>query len=179
MANSTPLSSLLKIVAPLALAAFFSNGACAQNGDNNKPWRLLCETNSCRMYSSAYASNGTVISSISLKNANESDLFGVLTLPHGLHIPSGVTVEIDEKVSLQPNLIDCSKSYCRAMFGVSSQIIAALIDGKELRVNIVDSGTHKLVSIIYSLEGFNHSYENFLQQINSTSTIQLRPSISG
>ena len=65
------------------------------------------------------------------------------------------------------------------MFGVSSQIIAALIDGKELRVNIVDSGTHKLVSIIYSLEGFNHSYENFLQQINSTSTIQLRPSISG
>ena len=88
-------------------------------------------------------------------------MFGILTLPLGLHIPSGVKVSIDDKLTYQPKLIDCGLEFCRAIFSVSHQILDAYKKGWLANVVIVDSKTQKKLLIKYGLSGFTQAFNQF------------------
>ena len=113
------------------------------------------------MYSDAKMADGRIVSSITLRAMQGGNVIGIMTLPHGLHIPSGVTMQVDGIGAFKPNLIDCGAQFCRAAFGLTDMILAAFKKGKTSTVVIVDSKSQKKLSVRYSLAGFSKAYNSY------------------
>jgi len=141
---------------------------------DQKAWHIDCQKNrSCRIQSHIHSKENIIVSSFSLltiktKKKDETKLIGIITLPLGIHIPSGITVNFDNKISVKANLLDCEMVGCRAIFTVEEIILDQMKKGDSIRVRMVDSQSRKGLVFQYSLYGFAFVYENFLFRDNKS-----------
>lgn len=139
------------------------------NAINQKAWNLVCnkEKKACRVYGHIMADNKIIVSSFSIlklkiKNKKEPKLVGSVILPLGLHIPSGIKIRFDNKVTVKANLIECKTKGCRALFTAEQKIIDQMQKGKTVYITIVDSRSRKKLRLQYSLKGFTKIYKQFV-----------------
>ena len=133
-------------------------------------WALLCNNKKqCQVYANIKTDKNIIASSFSLikakvSNKTERQIVGVILVPLGLHIPSGVKVTIDNTISFKANLVECKQKGCRALFATSGKLLNYLNTGKKASIIIVDSKTRKKVILSYYLNGFPKIYSQFAGQ---------------
>lgn len=132
-------------------------------------WTIICpkKKGPCSLYAHIKTDKNIIVSSITILKMKVKDLkspkiIAIAMLPLGLHIPSGVTIKIDESISFKANLLDCKKAGCRAVFPVSDKIFNHMIIGDKIKVIILDSTSRKSLSLNYTLNNFGKSYKAFL-----------------
>lgn len=140
----------------------------AKKPAEKKAWALICNKNkkNCRLYAHIKTDQNVVASSLSLMNLkvkgmNSEQTVAIIMLPLGLHIPSGVTVQIDKSLNFKANLIECKSAGCRAIFNVKHNVLAHMLTGKKINVVIVDSQSRKQLRLAYSLKDFDKTYKAF------------------
>ncbi len=156
------------LFASLAVSGLINSAAAEIKSKSN--WSLLCNKNkNCRVYANIKSDKNIIASSVSLikakvSNKTEKQIVGVIHVPLGLHIPSGVKVTVDNKISFKANLIECKNKGCRALFATSEKLLGVLNAGEKLTILIVDSKTRKTLKLSYSLQGFPKVYQKFAGQ---------------
>ncbi len=135
---------------------------------DQKAWQLSCKKQkACKIYGYIVSDKKVIVSSISLmhlkvKGQKKRKLVGIVMLPLGLHIPSGVRLSFDNKVKVKANLVECKLKGCRALFTAEKIIIEQMKKGKTVHITIVDSKTRKGLKLQYGLKGFSKIYKEFL-----------------
>ncbi len=158
----------LMAISFIFVMVFFPGQNTAEGKTN---WQLTCDTNKrlCHMISALKNKNARVISVFRLQKVNSRKLNGKITMamldiPLGLHIPSGVIIRVDKKVTIKATLVDCLKKGCRAVFNATSKVIDAMQKGSYATVHIVDSKSRKKLILNYSLVGFTKTWSSFQQR---------------
>ncbi len=162
------IASLIIIAATAAAPMRAAAKDPAEKTAAKKAWALICakDKTNCRLYAQIKTDQNIVASSVSLvkmkvKGIKEAQTVAFIMLPLGLHIPSGVTVQVDKKITIKANLIECKAAGCRAIFNVSKNVLNHMLDGKKVNVVIVDSKSRKQLRLGYSLAGFDQTYKAF------------------
>ena len=138
------------------------------NAINQTGWKLTCDNkNICKIYDTIISDKKVVVSSFSLvklkiKGQKKKKLVGVVMLPLGLHIPSGIKISFDKKVRVKANLVECKLKGCRALFTAEKVIIDQMKKGQKIFITIVDSRSRKALQLQYGLKGFTKKYKEFL-----------------
>lgn len=159
-------AALMLILSPFFNIADLTKSARAEISPKTG-WVVQCsKQKKCRVYSQILAKNKIVASSFSIiktsiSNIKEPTTIGIVILPLGLHLPSGVQIKVDDKLNLQAKLIECKLKGCRAIFQASPKIIDQLKKGKNIYIQIRDSKTRKNIILTYYLKGFSKAYEAF------------------
>lgn len=128
-------------------------------------WQLLCnkDKSDCKAYAQILFDNNTIASTLIFKNIQLEDqsisTVAIIMLPLGFHIPSGIKITIDDKMTVSANLLECKIKGCRAVFPLDKNIIDALKVGHEVSIYLVDSNSRKSLELSYSLDGFSKTYK--------------------
>lgn len=160
------LKSLLLLLATIFFAALQVSHTKAEI-KSKAGWNIVCDKQKqCRLYSEILAKNKRVASSYSIieryvDNLNGPQTVSIILMPLGLHIPSGVIVNIDQKIKIKANLIECKTIGCRAIFGITPKMIKLLQSGSKVTITIRDSNTRKGILLTYSLSNFAKAYKKF------------------
>jgi invasion protein IalB len=83
-----------------------------------------------------------------------------VTVPIGISIPYGVTVDVSTSKKLAARLVDCSQTGCRAVLALDAENLAALKVATSLAVTFQDSKSGKVISISGSAKGFEPAIAN-------------------
>ncbi len=132
-------------------------------------WQLVCkqEQKSCHMVSYLHSKKQKIISAVSLTNKmakNGSEItVGLIQLPLGLHIPSGVKFRIDKNRATNAKLIDCLPKGCRAIISITPKLLTGLKEGNKAHIIIKDSKSHKVITMNYPLNGFTQAWSSMLK----------------
>mgnify|MGYP001218934110 CR=1 FL=1 len=78
-----------------------------------------------------------------------------VTVPVGISIPYGVSVDVASGTKLSAQLVDCNQTGCRAVLPLDQANVAALKSAKVLAVTFQDSKSGKVISISGSPKGFD------------------------
>lgn len=157
---------LLTIVSCLLVAQMF--WPLKQVAIGKSAWQLVCkkERTNCHMASYIRNSDQKVFSALTLQNVRSKKGYevtmGLIQLPLGLHIPTGVSIRIDDAHTFPAKLVDCQPKGCRAVFKTTPRILTALKEGGKAHIIIKDSKSHKLLSLNFSLIGFTQTWASLL-----------------
>lgn len=165
------LSKFIAITTILvASSVFLFNEVFAASTKN--AWLLLCQKDNqnCKAYAHIKTDNNVIASTLTLqkitfKKGQAPKTVAIIMLPLGLHIPSGIKVSIDKKISFNANLIECKTKGCRAAFDANEKILTHLKNGEKFYIRLVDSTSRKSLQLTYSLKGFSKTYAS-LSELN-------------
>lgn len=141
-------------------------------------WKTVCDDKRCQLYQQIVTKpDNKLVSQLFLQKVPEKEekryknvikpnsIYGVLLLPLGLHIPSGVKVAIDDRLSFDAELIHCRpKEGCRATFVAQAATIDFMKRGAKLVVEIVDSESGQRINLTFPLKGFTAAFDEFFQK---------------
>ena len=140
-----------------AAAATLPGGASALN-ETYKDWRVTCAQHGgakrCVLGQVQAQQNGQRVLAIELNPVTGNVVAGVLVLPFGLSLESGIAFQIDEKLAAQPmRFRTCLPSGCLVAVSFDAPTVVALRTGTALNIKATaDSGAAAPFSI--SLQGF-------------------------
>ncbi len=77
---------------------------------------------------------------------------GILTLPLGISLPPGASIELDGGISLQFPIERCEAKGCQAGFRITPEFLDGLKAAQEARVTFYD-GTRNPIDVKLSLKG--------------------------
>lgn len=130
-------------------------------------WKLVCNKSNkdCKAYAQIITDNNIVASSFTLQKITLSKnepprTVAVLMLPLGFHVPSGIKINVESKISFNAKLLECKSKGCRAVFEANDKIIDHFIKSKMITIKLVDSKTRKGLALTYSLAGFKKIYSS-------------------
>lgn len=81
----------------------------------------------------------------------------LLTAPLGVHLPGGVSLQIDDAEPMRLPFERCTSRGCHAAAALEPDVVAALKAGLELKVTFSD-GASEPVTLPVSLRGFTRAY---------------------
>jgi invasion protein IalB len=84
---------------------------------------------------------------------------GILTLPLGISLPPGASLELDGGVSLQFPIERCEAKGCQAGFRITPEFLEALKTAQEARVTFYD-GTRHPIDVKLSLKGLWEGFQD-------------------
>ncbi|WP_336811277.1 invasion associated locus B family protein [Bosea sp. MMO-172] len=140
-----------------AAAATLPGGASSLN-ETYKDWRVACaqqgSAKRCVLSQAQAQPNGQRVLAIELNPVTGNVVAGVLVLPFGLSLESGIAFQIDEKLAAQPmRFRTCLPSGCLVAVSFDAPTVVALRTGTALNIKATaDSGAVAPFSI--SLQGF-------------------------
>ena len=140
-----------------AAAAGLPGGASSLN-ETYRDWVVACQvannTKRCVMSQQQNQQNGQRVLAIELNAPSGDRVSGVLVLPFGLALDSGVTFQIDDKPAMQPvRFRTCVPAGCLVSVTFDAPTLVALRAGTALKIKAVaDGGAAAPFSI--SLQGF-------------------------
>ena len=140
-----------------AASATLPGGASSLN-ETYKDWRVVCAQQGgakrCVLNQVQTQQNGQRVLAIELSTLTGSAVAGVVVLPFGLSLDSGVAFQIDEKPAVQPmRFRTCLPSGCLVAVSFDAPMVVALRTGTALKIRATaDGGTTAPFSI--SLQGF-------------------------
>ncbi len=144
-------------------------------------WKTACDDKRCQLYQQIVRpSDNKLMSQLffqKIPDKNESreqrfknvvrpnSVYGVLLLPLGLHIPSGVKVAVDDRLSFSADLVHCKPAEgCRATFVAQVATIDFMKRGGKFVVEIVDSDSGKRINLTFPLIGFTAAFKDFYER---------------
>lgn len=152
----------------IASLSFFSSVPALLSAPNNhiEAWSLLCDKSNtnCKAYTyiktdKNIIASTLVIRNIKIQNSSKNSLIGILMLPLGFHVPSGIKIQVDDSLSFNAKLLECKRKGCRAIFNANAKILKKLKSGKTINIMLVDSNSRKSLILTYSLKGFSKVYK--------------------
>lgn len=143
-------------------------------GEKNNPatsglWQLNCPKGgkTCQMISYLRTDKRKIIAALSLRNVKNKQrvekIVGMVQIPLGFHVPTGIHINIDKKIRFKAKLIDCHANGCRAIFTANPRVLSALATGKYAHITLRDSISRKQLSINFSLFGFERIWLSLLE----------------
>lgn len=108
--------------------------------------------------------SGARLGLMSLLNNDQGGTDMVLSGPLGILLPPGFTVIIDDKQdqTMQLPILLCDNSGCQTRQTVSADVIAALQQGKQLKL-LFSGIDNKQFNIVFSLLGFSKAYSKLTE----------------
>lgn len=151
-------------LAAIGLAALFGAPAVAQQAQPAaapaaapaSAWSIMCDrAETCRMETAITGDQGKTIAMLAIRKPTpDGRQLGEMILPLGLHIPSGVAVQIDEGDAFPAELIACGPGGCHAIFEATALVLASMRNGYDFKTRLVNARTLKPVGLKFSLIGF-------------------------
>jgi invasion protein IalB len=77
-----------------------------------------------------------------------------VSVPLGISIPYGVTINLSEQSKLSTQLVDCDAAGCRSVAPLDAATLGELKDATSVSVTFQDSRSGKLLTVGGSLNGF-------------------------
>lgn len=153
-------------IGALALLGQCGGSALAQSAADDKQWSVQCDKQQCQLYAEIRLQNGQLFNNIMFRKLENGVYAGILKLPLGLHIPSGIKIGIDDDALIDAKLITCRNDGCEAAFGASEEVVGYFKRGRQMSVVITKSSTRKRLALNYSLMGFTRNWNEFEARSN-------------
>ncbi|EEA94562.1 hypothetical protein PJE062_550 [Pseudovibrio sp. JE062] len=113
------------------------------------------------MYAEIRLQNGTLFNNIAFRKLNATTYAGIVKLPLGIHIPSGINIGIDQAAIIQAKLITCNPDGCEAAFTANQTVVDFLKRGEKMSILVRKAGDRKQLALNYSLMGFTRNWNEF------------------
>ena len=137
-------------------------------------WETLCQKRKCVLQSEVInQANQKTLARLVLRRLTDADtntigsgktgqMFGVVFLPLGVHIPTGITITVKEGLELKAQLLDCTSTYgCRAVFLPEQSILSEMGKQTAITLSAVFTQSGKQVNFAFVMEGFAQHLETF------------------
>uniref|UniRef100_A0A9E8A179 Invasion associated locus B family protein n=1 Tax=Bosea sp. NBC_00436 TaxID=2969620 RepID=A0A9E8A179_9HYPH len=123
----------------VAAASVVLPGGASSLNETYKDWRVVCtrhgSTKRCVLSQIQAQQNGQRVLAIELNAVASDTVAGVLVLPLGLSLDSGVAFRIDEKLTAQPmRFRTCLPSGCLVAVSFDAPTVLALRTGTALKI---------------------------------------------
>ncbi len=130
-------------------------------------WSVQCNQQNCQMYAEIRLDNGKLFNNIAFRKLDANTYAGIVKLPLGLHIPSGINIGIDEAAIIQAKLITCQPEGCEAAFTANETVVSFLKRGTRMTILLRKAGDRKQLALNYSLMGFTRNWNEFHKRMES------------
>ncbi len=148
-----------------ALALIFQSEGFAIAQEEQQDWSVKCTEVSCELVAEARAANGALFHRIKFEKLR-SDLYaGMMTMPLGIHIPSGVQIGIDDDALIEAKIVTCNSEGCEAVFNASETVVDFFKRGKLMTVVLTNNSDRKKLAVNYSLMGFTKNWNEFRKRM--------------
>jgi len=156
----------------LTIAAF---SLCLQAVPALGDWQTRCEGDRCQLVSEILGDDkkvqaGLIVHNADAENAktkkakNQREIV-IVMLPLGIHIPAGVTVQIDKTKPFKAELVDCRVDEgCRAAFDFTSEMQSLMKGGRQISFAVIDARNKRKVTFNFSLMKFTDAYKEFTEK---------------
>ena len=152
------LATVLKLLLPIALGASASLPAAAAD---TGAWRSRCEPTKgkieggCFVYQDLVLRQGgqRVLQFAAGYAQATPDPIALLSLPLGISLPPGVSLQVDEGKTITIMVERCEPTGCRAGLKLESDLLQELIAGRTLKVSFHDA-ERKPIEMQVALAGF-------------------------
>ena len=137
--------SALKLALPLILIVFFQP-AWAADGKSLKDWQIRCdklneksEEELCHIFQNVnLKDSGQLVMHIAIGYNKDNKLFALVTLPLGVSLPPGITIEVDSKQAKQLPFDRCEQEGCLVGFEVDAGLEQRLKAGSAMHITFRD-----------------------------------------
>ncbi|SFT80392.1 invasion associated locus B family protein [Mesorhizobium sp. DCY119] len=134
-------------------------GGASSLQETYEDWQVACmqrgEGKFCSMSQQQAQQNGQRILAIEINKIDTGKSEGILALPFGLALDSGVTVQVDEKPAGKPlRFRTCIPAGCLVPVSFDAAMVTALRGGTALKLAAVASENGQPVNFSISLKGF-------------------------
>ncbi len=153
-------AALLAIAGQSAVAAEKTPalpGGASSLQETYQDWALTCRGGSrvaCAILQQQRQKNGRRVLAVELQAGSGDTLSGTLVLPFGLHLDSGVTLQVDDTTALKPSRFStCLPAGCLVPLALDKETTAALRAGSTLHLK-AESVDGKKLTFSVSLKGF-------------------------
>ncbi len=159
--RSAPPALLAAALGVLALAAGPAAGQ-PSDGQTFKDWRIRCEQGQgdeprqCNIFQTVVVSRTEqpiLYVAVGYPPGGAGDAVVFITLPLGIHLPSGVTLGVDEGGPVALTLEHCDQGGCHARLRLGRALVASFQAGLVAYVGFRD-GLRQPLRIPVSLKGF-------------------------
>ncbi|SDR48677.1 invasion associated locus B family protein [Pseudovibrio sp. Tun.PSC04-5.I4] len=124
-------------------------------------WSVQCSRDQCQMYAEIRLQNGALFNTIAFRKLNAKTYAGILKVPLGFHVPSGINIGIDDAAVIQAKLITCKEDGCEAAFTANELVIDFLKRGTQMSILLRKADDRKQLALNYSLMGFTRNWKEF------------------
>lgn len=134
-------------------------GGASSLNETYQDWLVACraanDAKQCAMSQQQSQQNGQRVLAIELSAPSSNTVSGILVMPFGLALESGVTFRIDEQPAMQPmRFRTCVPAGCLVSVAFDAPTIIALRAGATLKIEAVADGGAP-VPFSVSLQGFS------------------------
>lgn len=155
----------LALGASMTLAAGMAH-AESKSGQDFKDWRMKCEVQEGSEEERCYIVQGLVTKEGGRQILNVAVGYlakteqpaAIITLPLGISLPQGVSLQVDEGESTRFPVERCNQTGCLAGIALDEERLTAFRNGLEARVTFYD-GARQPVTVPVSLKGFTAGFD--------------------
>lgn len=154
------------ISGPAAQAQQAQPAAAEPAAKPESAWNVVCErAETCRMETAIVDDAGKTVALLAIRKPTpDGRQLGEMILPLGLHIPSGVGIQIDDGEAFGAELIACGPGGCHAIFEATALVMASMRNGYDFKTRIVNARTLKAVGLKFSLIGFTKTAKDLSEK---------------
>jgi invasion protein IalB len=161
VSTTHPHTSIKRVVLALALCLTAASALAAKDGEVFKSWTVGCETSPDKSQEVCHIAqvvkdpeSGRDMAQVAVGYFPASDdPVAIVTLPLGVHLPSGLQLQVDEGEEIRVPIEVCTPNGCQAGVNVKSPLRESLLKGATLKLTIHDP-TGKAATLAVSLSGF-------------------------
>lgn len=156
----------LSVFAALAVVIHGEGFAFAQESENPSQWSVRCSQTACDLYADVKLQNGVIFNSFTFRKLNQNLYAGIVKVPLGIHIPSGVRIGIDDAAVIETKVIACDRTGCETVFNADAHVVNFFKAGLKMSVVMINARDRKPIAVNYSLMGFTRTWNEFEQRMN-------------
>ena len=159
-----PYTALYLAVSILIIVLFIPS-VFAQEGESANLWVKFCNTDEetnqevCLITAEKRTPTGQLLVSVGLREISDEERKTlILSVPPGMLIQPGLTIDIDEEQERQAKYGICFPNACYSELVVNEDVVDGFKQGKELRITTYNQQAKKVPHNL-SLIGFTETYE--------------------
>lgn len=146
----------------IAVAGLAASPAAAQNphGKIFGDWRVRCNPATgapaeCQIFQNVVVKDTgqPILQAVVGFLDNVATPVGVFTLPLGIYLPPGLTLQVDKGQTYEMAIEICGRNGCRVRFSIDDKLLGTFKSGKIAEVAFY-GGNRKAIKIPVSLKGF-------------------------
>lgn len=169
LANSSIKRYVMKLKRITYLIALFSlfvvhaTSIAAKDGQAYKDWKVQCaanktgdSSNNCHIFQNLVSKKGNKrILHVAVGYApGHKDPAAIITMPLGLSLLPGITIQVDDQKSKRFPFQACFKTGCQIGFSMNNKLLGDFKSGRQLTVTFFDL-KQQAIKIPVSLSGFS------------------------
>lgn len=151
------------LVIGLALSPLTANSAEELKVQNFQDWSVRCRAatdnspRACELFQRiVHKESGQQLVQLAFayQQADEQPV-ALALLPLGIHLPSGVGLQVDQGDAIKAAVQTCTAQGCQVLLPVGDKLLASLKAGLTLRIAFLEAASRRQITIPMSLKGFS------------------------